>query len=198
MFRALERTLTECEGFVDHSAFVQNQTRTFTQQYPNAFPTTLDTTDTKKPRDSLMNSLAGLVAYDPNTRQANTNGRQLQNYVVSMDVNQDLIRRANECKTTSLDSLMGSVNLNDTVRCGWIYAKGSPGDTPLSLRADLVHAKALYPSFQTLLVVGSGVLMMLNKLLKVTSVPLLLTVNKLVQIVSRDVLTARLEAWAFL
>jgi hypothetical protein len=131
MFRALERTLTECEGFVDHSAFVQNQTRTFTQQYPNAFPTTLDTTDAKKPRDSLMNSLAGLVAYDPNTRQANTYGRELQNYVVSMDVNKDLIRRANECKTASLDNLIGSVNLNDTVRCGWIYTKGSPGDTPL-------------------------------------------------------------------
>jgi hypothetical protein len=131
MFRALQRTLAEGEGFDDHSSFVQDQTRTFTQQYPNAFPTTLDTTDTKKPRDSLMNSLAGLATYDPNTRQANTNGRQLQNYVVSMDVNQDLIRRANECKTASLDSLTGSVNLNDTVRCGWIYAKGSPGDTPL-------------------------------------------------------------------
>lgn len=131
MFRALQRTLADDEGFTDHSSFVQDQTRTFTQQYPNAFPTGLDTTDTKKPRDSLVNSLSGLVSYDPNTRQANTYGLQLQNYVTSMDVNKDLIRRANECKTAELDKLIGSVNVNDTVRCGWIYQKGNPGDTPM-------------------------------------------------------------------
>lgn len=131
MFRALQRAVAEDEGFADHSSFVQDQTRTFTQQYPNAFPTTLDTTDTKKPRDSLLNSLASLVSYDPNTRQANTNTIQLQNYAVSMDVNQDLIRKSDECKIASLDSLLGSVNQNDTVRCGWVYTKGNPGDQPV-------------------------------------------------------------------
>ena len=131
MFRALERTLAQGEGFVDHSAFVKDQTRTFTQQYPNAFPTTLDTTDTKKPRDSLLNSLAGLVSFDPNTRQANTNRIQLQNYAMSMDVNKDLIRKSDECKVANLDNLLGSVNQGDTVRCGWIYTKGSPSDQPL-------------------------------------------------------------------
>lgn len=124
MFRALALARAEDEGFQDHSSFVQDQTNTFTKQLPNPYLSGLPTSSTTTPQTVLQNAFSGLATYDPNTRQARTQGIELDKYATSVEVNQDLLNQASQCETATLDGLLNTYNPSSKLRCGWIYKKG--------------------------------------------------------------------------
>ena len=130
MFRALAQHKKEnFQGSYD--SYVQGQTNTYTQQYANSVPVTF-------PKDQigtlLGNSLQSLLTSDPNTRQgspASSRDLNLQNYAMSVQVSEELKNKSAACSIASIDSLIGSLNPSDTLRCGWVYTKGNPGDQPI-------------------------------------------------------------------
>jgi hypothetical protein len=133
MFRALAALKNEsAEGFNSspHSTYVARQTATFNKQYPNMYPTALQTNTGSVPSQILANSRGALAAWDPNTRQASMRDIELDKYATSVDLNMNLESESNLCKTTPIDSLMNTQNPNKEIRCGWIYKAGTPGNQP--------------------------------------------------------------------
>jgi hypothetical protein len=132
MFRALA-TIKKEEGFQSsptHKSFVDNQTKAYTTQLPNFFPTALPTTATKNPAQALQNAKQSLAVWDPNTRQSTLRDINLASYATSVEVSGDLLNAHQLCKTSSLDNLINTENPGKKIRCGWIYEKGTPGDQP--------------------------------------------------------------------
>lgn len=138
MFRALAafgqsgppRQSKKPEGFVSQSEFAANQSDLFTKQLAKTYITGLPTSSTNTPKDTLVNSKFGLGTWDPNTRQASLRDIDVAEYATSLDLSQDLVNADQRCKTATLDELLNTQNINDRLRCGWIYEKGSPTDQP--------------------------------------------------------------------
>lgn len=133
MFRALAALKNESEeGFQSspHSAYVARQTATFNQQYPNMYPTELQSGGASGPSQILANSRLALASWDPNTRQPTLRDIELDKYATSVNLNINLESESNICKTTPIDGLLNTQNPNKEVRCGWIYKTGNPGTQP--------------------------------------------------------------------
>lgn len=127
MFRAL--SALQKEGFTSadasaHTNYVAAQTKRFTQQYPNIYPTTSTSTNI------LQNASSGLSTWDPNTRQSSLRDINIASYATSIQANQELLSANAACKTSSLANLINTYNPNDKLRCGWIYKKGTNGAQP--------------------------------------------------------------------
>jgi hypothetical protein len=123
MFRAL--AAAQREGYQDHSQFVQSQTRTFTQQLPNQYPSV-----NQPAPNVLADAKYGLATWDPNTRQTNVNNIDIQSYTTGLEISQQLKDQQAMCTTASIDGLINTQATGQSVRCGWIYKKGTPGDKP--------------------------------------------------------------------
>ena len=121
MFRALQ-------GFVDmdYSSYQQGQADKFTKQLANPYMST---------SPNLNNSAKALMTVDPNTRRADTRNLELEKY--ALNPSKALLSMSQVCKLSDIDSLIGSQNYGDTLRCGWIYTKGNPGDQPTVSKGEL-------------------------------------------------------------
>lgn len=130
MFRALADQLRFGEGFQDHSEFIKQQTAKYTKQLQNPYLTVLPPDETGPNARLLATASQAFQSVDPNTRRANMRDLDIQNYAYSMDLNQEILKQVNACRTANLDTLRGSQNERDKLRCGWIYQKGTPTDQP--------------------------------------------------------------------
>ena len=113
MFRAL--AAAQREGYQDHSQFVQSQTRTFTQQLPNQYPSV-----NQPAPNVLADAKYGLATWDPNTRQTHVNNIDIQSYTTGIEISQQLKDQQAMCTTASIDGLINTQATGQSVRCGWI------------------------------------------------------------------------------
>jgi hypothetical protein len=129
MFRALAGLQKPKEGFesMDRDKFIEQQTKTFNVQLPNAYPTQ---GSAKEVSELLKDSGLSLSPWDPTTRQPSMRDLDLSDYVTSVDVSKDLLDAHQRCKITPIDSLINTENPNSKARCGWIYKKGQIGTSP--------------------------------------------------------------------
>jgi hypothetical protein len=134
MFRALDMFRKESdEGFQSpsHSEFVVEQSKLFTKNLPNAFPTYIPDGSQSSPGNSLKTAANDLAAYDPNTRQQTINRDvDLATFATSLEIKKEYIDANQRCSTTPLDILIGTENTSKKVRCGWVYQKGANGAYP--------------------------------------------------------------------
>lgn len=132
MFRAVFDAYNNKEGFDDideHTNFIKSQQAYFGNKLTNTFPTTVKDTANSL-TTTLQTSVLGLGTWDPNTRQQTT--RDINLAVMSMNTDTDamLLQKQTECATTSIDDLLNTQNPSNTIRCGWIYKKGTSGNNP--------------------------------------------------------------------
>jgi hypothetical protein len=130
MFRAIA-ALKKSEGFevTNHSDYVTKQTKTFTKQYPNLYPTPGNY------NSSLTND--GLQTWDPNTRQSSLRDIDITTYAKTLQESQTLAKLKSDCATATIDNVSGLSGQNDTLRCGWVYKKGVQGNIPAVSRGAL-------------------------------------------------------------
>ncbi len=123
MFRAIA-ALKKSEGFevTNHSDYVTKQTKTFTKQYPNLYPTP------GNPNLPLTND--GLQTWDPNTRQSSLRDIDITTYAKTLQESETLSKLKSDCATATIDNISSLPGQSQTLRCGWVYKKGTPGNIP--------------------------------------------------------------------
>ena len=121
MFRAL----SEITGSTDPNSVTPNNFPSVQSHlYNTALPNFTPVGSAAKQDYLLSHGLNPLLTVDPNTRQPTQRDLLLRNYPMTLDVPKSIITNNDRCANTSLDSLIGSTNLEETIRCGWIYQKG--------------------------------------------------------------------------
>lgn len=127
MFRAL----SEITGSTDpRSVNTSNFQNVQSYLYNKAFPNFTPVGSAQKQDFLISRGLAPLQVINPTTRQPTQRDLMLQNYPMTLEVPQNIINKNSECASASIDQLIGSQNLEDSIRCGWIYQNG-PNGRPL-------------------------------------------------------------------
>jgi hypothetical protein len=130
MFRALasiHEKKDTTEKFINGSEFLTKQTDYAKNKLPVMLITDGILSDTKS---NLKPEEPAFRTWEPNTRQSSLRNVDIGSYTVPLYTKDQLLKMQEDCKSSSIDSLINTTNLKSNVRCGWIYEKGSRGDQP--------------------------------------------------------------------
>ncbi len=125
MFRAIA-ALKKSEGFTDInlSDYITTQTKTFTKQYPNLYPTP------GNPSSTLNTANNALQSWDPNTRQSSLRDIDIATYVNTIQESEQLTTLKSNCANAQIETISAIAGQSQNLRCGWVYKKGTPGNIP--------------------------------------------------------------------
>jgi hypothetical protein len=130
MFRALasiHEKKDTTEKFINGSEFLTKQT----DYAKNKLPVMLITDGIlSNAKTDLKPSDPAFRTWDPNTRQSSLRNIDVGSYPVPLYTKDQLLKMQEDCKSSSIDSLINTTNLKSNVRCGWMYKKGVRGDQP--------------------------------------------------------------------